>query len=133
MSESKLLPCPFCGDEYNADAERRFDGDFFVECGNMDCEVQPITNDFPTKGEAIKAWNTRAAPTYNPETHILIAKADVPEGLFETIRAAPVSNGLTIKCSCGRQSKWLIDVHLLDFEEINCKCGAAFKLERLKK
>jgi hypothetical protein len=79
-----LLPCPFCGDEYNMDVEKRFDGDFFVECGNMDCEVQPITNDFSTKKEAVAAWNTRSA--LSPNAVVIPNEKDVLKKLLGKIR-----------------------------------------------
>ena len=49
-------PCPFCGQTPNVfDA----DGDCFVKCMNDDCSVEPASNGYRSKSEAIKAWNTR--------------------------------------------------------------------------
>ena len=34
-----------------------WDGTWYVECNNPDCGCK--INDFPTKAEAVKAWNRR--------------------------------------------------------------------------
>lgn len=61
MSETKLLPCPFCGGEADLvkyigklDCKK-----FAVECRNIECPTLPCTEWYLDKEEAIKAWNTR--------------------------------------------------------------------------
>lgn len=61
--ETKLKPCPFCGEEatlqgYFAPYEEIA---FYVACSGEFCEVSPMTNDFRTEQEAIEAWNRRAS------------------------------------------------------------------------
>ena len=52
----KLKPCPFCGCEPHFYEN---DGWIYIECGNVDCVTICETRGAETKGEAIKAWNTR--------------------------------------------------------------------------
>ena len=59
-----LKPCPFCGElpeidqgEYTYKVKDRIY--WAVGCMNDDCEVDVETDNFDTKEEAIKVWNTR--------------------------------------------------------------------------
>lgn len=52
---SELKPCPFCG--ATAKAKPMGSASFTVMCENLH-----RMNSFPSKAEAIEAWNTRAAP-----------------------------------------------------------------------
>lgn len=69
MSEEELKPCPFCGGE-----AKIYDGDTpfnDIGCGKDDCPCQ-IASFFEyekdgAKEEAIKAWNTRSAPSVDVE------------------------------------------------------------------
>lgn len=58
MSDTKLLPCPFCGADYAIIGKYGL-GQADVEC--MMCHTK--TNRFATESEAIAAWNTRHRPT----------------------------------------------------------------------
>ena len=51
-----LLKCPFCG----GDAELVADGDgVYAGCAAKQCLIKPITDTYPTKRDAIRAWNRR--------------------------------------------------------------------------
>ena len=53
---ASLLKCPFCGGE----AELSPDGDgVFAGCKSKACAINPITDTYITKREAIIAWNRR--------------------------------------------------------------------------
>ena len=55
MSEAKPLPCPFCWGE--AHTYRNIVGKYVAACRNPLCaSIGP----FPTKDEAVEAWNARA-------------------------------------------------------------------------
>ena len=56
-----LKPCPFCGADPEITHDIIDDMDFWsIGCGNDDkCPVILVTNDFESKAEAVKAWNTR--------------------------------------------------------------------------
>lgn len=61
IEEPEIKPCPFCGGKAESDTVE--DGDtkgFRVSCCNSDCQVGPTTAVFPTKAEAVAAWNRRA-------------------------------------------------------------------------
>lgn len=49
MSETKLLPCPFCG------GEAEVCGYYFIQCTKCGSSTLTHTN----REESIKAWNTR--------------------------------------------------------------------------
>ncbi|RXW27740.1 Lar family restriction alleviation protein [Enterobacter adelaidei] len=54
---ASLLKCPFCGDE----AELTADGDgVFAGCSSKSCLINPITETYRTKRDAIRAWNRRS-------------------------------------------------------------------------
>ena len=57
----KLKPCPFCGvDAKLFDTESIYGNYFWVECCGLDCPIPEIvTEDYETKQEAIRVWNTR--------------------------------------------------------------------------
>jgi hypothetical protein len=58
---SELEPCPFCGEYpkfYGATDGSGFEA---IDCVNDDCQVSPTT-DYMNYEDALKAWNTRAAP-----------------------------------------------------------------------
>lgn len=51
-----LSPCPFCG----GDAELSSDGNgVFAGCKAKECLINPITDTYSIKRDAIKAWNRR--------------------------------------------------------------------------
>lgn len=58
MTDTKLKPCPFCGE-----LPRLYGGAILneesIDCVNDECPVQPTTGyrDWP---DAVTAWNTRA-------------------------------------------------------------------------
>ncbi|MBG0624977.1 Lar family restriction alleviation protein [Enterobacter roggenkampii] len=53
---ASLLSCPFCGGE----AELVADGDgVYAGCATKQCLIKPITDTYPTKRDAIRAWNRR--------------------------------------------------------------------------
>lgn len=53
---ASLLKCPFCG----GDAELAADGDgVYAGCITKKCLIKPITDTYPTKRDAIRAWNRR--------------------------------------------------------------------------
>lgn len=53
---ASLLNCPFCGGE----AELVADGDgVYAGCATKQCLIKPITETYPTKRDAIRAWNRR--------------------------------------------------------------------------
>ncbi|HDS1237618.1 TPA: Lar family restriction alleviation protein [Pluralibacter gergoviae] len=55
---ASLLGCPFCG----GTAELSADGDgVFAGCSNRQCAINPITQTYRTKREAVRAWNRRAS------------------------------------------------------------------------
>jgi hypothetical protein len=60
-SKAGLSPCPFCGGpaEVYEDAEIK---EWFAECPKMteDCPVFTFAGPFPSREEAVQAWNTRA-------------------------------------------------------------------------
>jgi|MedtruStandDraft_1076414.scaffolds.fasta_scaffold00506_19 uncharacterized protein with LGFP repeats len=54
---ASLLPCPFCGSESLLSA----DGDgVYAGCSSPDCSINPITQTYALKRDAIRAWNRRA-------------------------------------------------------------------------
>lgn len=63
---SRLLPCPFCGDEARVFYVDRRGTDFYgVECINENCPIGAITDvdcRRTSRDEAISAWNNRAEP-----------------------------------------------------------------------
>ena len=54
--------CPFCGSEARIRHNIHDDGclhDYYIECGNPNCQISPKTNFYKTWYEAIAAWNKR--------------------------------------------------------------------------
>ena len=60
---TKLKPCPFCGGE----AKTYHANGYGVGCDNGWCSVRVETFAFPTKKEAIEAWNARADDAYSDD------------------------------------------------------------------
>lgn len=54
----EVRPCPFCGGQARMDYID-YSGDWFLRCGNHDCEVWPFIWR-KDRQEAIDAWNRRA-------------------------------------------------------------------------
>jgi hypothetical protein len=56
-----LKPCPFCGGEAKLFDDKHYsDFYFWVGCINEKCPIlEVVTEDYSTKDEALKAWNTR--------------------------------------------------------------------------
>lgn len=53
---ASLLHCPFRGGE----AELAADGEgVYAGCADKQCLIKPITETYPTKRDAIRAWNRR--------------------------------------------------------------------------
>ena len=69
---SKLKPCPFCGtksavlNEYTAMSGHSY---YYIECRNKKCNINPVTHNFGTEEEAIKAWDTRYERTCRVVSH----------------------------------------------------------------
>ena len=65
MTDPDLKPCPFCGGDKNTICKTDYDGkdSYAVSCRYPECHGAIFTlgyGYFPTKDEAIAAWNTRA-------------------------------------------------------------------------
>lgn len=66
-NQPPLLPCPFCGGEaesYQAtermmSADGSLNASWVVDCSQCDCNLE---GDYKNQDEAIRQWNTRAAP-----------------------------------------------------------------------
>lgn len=58
-----LKPCPFCGGKPTVDrCAMPYNPVFYaVECTNINCPVQPVTDYCKDKAFIIKQWNRRAA------------------------------------------------------------------------
>lgn len=78
MSET-LKPCPFCGGE--ARLIRSAPDWYFPACMNRECACD-WTDSYPTKAEAIAAWNTRA-------THGTLTAEQVRELIAPHLHARP--------------------------------------------
>ena len=57
-SETKLLPCPFCGEDGVVEANSF--GDWLAYCSNPECELGRETGYIKSETKAISTWNTRA-------------------------------------------------------------------------
>lgn len=60
---SELKPCPFCGGEGDVEQVKSLinTASYQAACSNEDCcAYQFLMHNYPTKRQAIKAWNTRA-------------------------------------------------------------------------
>lgn len=56
----ELKPCPFCGTIPKVIEDISFH-DYFVSCYNKKCPLDAVyTDDYKSKKQAIKAWNTRS-------------------------------------------------------------------------
>ena len=57
MSDKKLKPCPFCGENRKVVLmiEKSSDGLWRIRCDNCGCRTQWMDNE----KQAIRAWNTR--------------------------------------------------------------------------
>lgn len=61
MSETKLLPCPFCGAEASIEEVDAFGGvRKSAGCATESCQGYQSHATFATRREAISAWNLRA-------------------------------------------------------------------------
>jgi Lar family restriction alleviation protein len=65
MTQPDLKPCPFCGGDKNTICKTDYDGkdSYAMSCRYPECHGAIFTlgyGYFPTKDEAIAAWNTRA-------------------------------------------------------------------------
>ena len=63
---NELKPCPFCGSkarmwpsQTKSDSEGSYE---IIGCSNIDCLIEPTTEEYLPYAEAIAAWNTRPAP-----------------------------------------------------------------------
>lgn len=81
MSELKLLPCPFCGYErafmHEVDSAA-YGKKYAVSCRTKRCPavIWELAYDlFPSKEEAVKAWNTRAPLPSDPSMIEAVARA----------------------------------------------------------
>ncbi|HAS3542207.1 TPA: hypothetical protein I6167_002347 [Vibrio cholerae] len=66
-----LKPCPFCAAEPHMEQDQ--DLTWFIACINKRCLVVPITRPFPTRTQAIRAWNNRQEPI-KPENEKSVSK-----------------------------------------------------------
>lgn len=55
--EEMIKPCPFCGCKASLLSGTE---DHEIVCSNTDCAAALIARSFPSKAEAIAAWNRRA-------------------------------------------------------------------------
>lgn len=60
LKEGELAPCPFCGSHEISLPTLDQNRNWFVDCLNISCRVNPRTSQCGTKDAAIEAWNTRA-------------------------------------------------------------------------
>ena len=84
--ETKPLPCPFCGQEPRAELNAYYV--WRVWCGNAQCPVYVITEDYHHQG-AVEAWNRRAAlaPTGESPADDLRAENTRLRGLLADLAA----------------------------------------------
>lgn len=128
-NKEKLLPCPFCGGEAEIVKWHNAPAGHFVDCNNIDCEVQP-QHAGRTKGLAITAWNTRTQPTANESMQQWIdhhnARADKAEKTNEELIAALEAGwSLSTWAACinwdgsRNEKEWLDELRLLieDFQK----------------
>ena len=55
----KLKPCPFCGEIPTVGCDTFGHGCYHIQCANGECACMPVSWYYPTKEEAIEAWNIR--------------------------------------------------------------------------
>ena len=83
MSEITPKPCPFCGGlPHFYQIYERGGYVWKVMCGGSDgkrVDCCAILNDWPTKEEAITAWNSRTATPENTSSEILAVVKSVAE------------------------------------------------------
>lgn len=61
MSDTKLLPCPFCGGEAKVcnGSNEIVGSQYLVRCKGLNCTLRPKTEWHETLDEAVRHWNTR--------------------------------------------------------------------------
>lgn len=59
MKLPKIKPCPFCGKEANIFIGIIRPKSYGVSCDNVNCKIQPYTQLYHNKRDAIEAWNIR--------------------------------------------------------------------------
>ena len=77
-----LKPCPFCGGDKNTICKTDYDGrdSYAVSCRYPECHGAIFTlgyGYFPTKDQAVAAWNTRAVDPATIREDALREAADV--------------------------------------------------------
>jgi hypothetical protein len=59
VASGELLACPFCG---SPGIGITLSGKSAAGCSNKECDICPVTNNYPTRQEAVGVWNKRARP-----------------------------------------------------------------------
>ena len=82
MTDPDLKPCPFCGGDKNTICKTDYDGkdSYAMSCRYPECHGAIFTlgyGYFPTKDQAVAAWNTRAVDPATIREDALREAADV--------------------------------------------------------
>jgi len=75
---SELKPCPFCGSDarmWPSHTKADKNGSYeIVGCSNVDCFIEPTTDEYLPYEEAVQRWNTRPAPAATDTGLVTVAK-----------------------------------------------------------
>lgn len=96
MTESKLLPCPFCGKSTHVSLKMGYQGVMvpYISCWTQDCGAYgSLRVQADTKEETIGRWNTR---TVN-KAHRMEAALETSLRLVERIIEKGISSGDLLK------------------------------------
>ena len=113
--ECELKPCRFCGKQPEISHYETFDNDeWAVSCVEERCEIQPATNSYFTREQAIEAWNTLADERGECELHGC-------EGGFSAV------NRPVWRCDCGAFVTQYTDATTYHKPRYCPNCGKAVK------